>query len=131
MNLNETKEEGTTNAVDKSRVLIVEEDSLFTNVVELLLILQENLVIVGTVSPDIQAITTALEQTQPDVIIISDDIATANVQLILPLLKIHPHLRIITFNLDDNRLNVYDNREVDVTTVNDLVSAITDLPNKP
>ncbi len=112
--------------MEKSRVLIVEEDSLFTNVIELLLILQENLVIVGAVSSDIQAITAMIKQTQPDVIIISNDIATANAQLIMPLLKRYSHLRIITFNLDDNHINVYDNREVDVTTVHDLVSAITE-----
>ena len=111
--------------MEKSRVLIIEEDSLFFNAVELLLVLQENLEIVGAVSTNIQEIAAKIEQTQPDVIIISDDVATANTQLIIPLLKKYPHLRIIAFNLDDNRINVYDNREVDVTTVNDLVSAIT------
>lgn len=111
--------------MEKSRVLIVEEDSLFFNAVELLLVLQENLEIVGAVSTDIQEIAAKIEQTQPDVIIISDDIASANTQLIIPLLKKYSCLRIITFNLDNNRINVYDNREVDVTTVNDLVSAIT------
>ncbi len=116
--------------MEKSRVLIVEEDSLFSNAVELLLVLQENLEIVGTVSLEIQVIAAEIKQTQPDVIITSDDVATANAPLIMTLLKAHPHLRIITFNLDDNRINVYDNREVDVTTVNDLVSAITDTNDK-
>ncbi len=110
----------------KSRVLIAGEDSLFSNAVELLLVLQENLEIVGAVSHDVQAITAKIKQTQPDVIIISDEIASVNAQLIMTILKTYPHLRIITFNLDDNRINVYDNREVDVTTVNDLVSAITE-----
>ena len=119
--------------MEKCRVLIIEEDSLFTNAIELLLVLQENLEIIGAVPPNIQTITLEIEQTKPDVIIINDDIATANSKLIMTLLKTYPHLRIITFNLDNNRINVYDNREVDVNTVNDLVSAITDTDthNKP
>ncbi len=122
---------GFVGAVKKYRVLIVEEDSLFTNAVKLLLVLQEHLEIVGAVFLDIQAISAKIEQTEPDVIIISDHIATANAQLIMTLLKTYTYLRIITFNLDDNHINVYDNREVDVTTVNDLVSAITDTNDKP
>ena len=111
--------------MEKRRVLIIEENSLFTNSVKLLLVLQENLEIIDPVPADITLITGEIERTQPDAVIISDDIATANAQLIMTLLKTYPQLRIITFNLDDNRINVYDNREVDVTTVNDLVIAIT------
>jgi len=110
--------------VEKHRVLIVEEDSLFTNAVKLLLLLQENLEIVGTVSPDIPIITAEIEQTEPDVIIISDDIATANTPRILSLLKTYPSLRIITLNLDGNQIKVYGSREVTVTTTEDLVGAI-------
>ena len=91
------------------------------------MILQENLEITGAVPPDIEVIAAQIEKTRPNVIIINDDIATANAQLIVSLLKTYSHLRIITFNLDNNRINVYDNRQVDVTTVSDLVSAITEI----
>ena len=110
----------------KHRVLIVTEDTLFSDGVELLLVLQENLEIVGEAPGNAQAITAEIERTHPDVIIINDDIATADAQLIISLLKPYPDLRIITFSLAGNRINVYDNREVMITTAKDLVTAITE-----
>lgn len=117
--------------MEKCRVLIIAEDTIFSNAIELLLVLQENLEIVGAVSPDIEVISAQIKQTQPSVVIINDDIATANAQLVVTLLNTYSHLRIIAFNLDNNRINVYDNRQVDVTTVDDLVSAITEIHDQP
>lgn len=112
--------------MEKHRVLIIEEDSLFSNGVELLLVLQENLEIVGSVRADLQVVTAEIQATNPNVIIISDDIATSNAQLIMSLLRAYPDLRIITFSLEDNRINVYDKREVIVSTASDLITAITE-----
>ncbi len=110
----------------KHRVLIIEEDSIFSNGLELLLVLQENLEIIGHVPADMPAIITKIKDTQPDVIIINDNIATANAELVMTLLKTHPNLRIITLSLEGNLVNVYDNREVLVTTIDDLFAAITE-----
>lgn len=110
----------------KYRVLIVAEDSIFSNSIELLLVLQENLEIVSTVADDIQVIASEIECTRPDVVIINSEIATAHTDLVMTLLKTYTNLRVITVRLDDNRINVYGNREVPVTTIDDLVSAITE-----
>lgn len=110
----------------KHRVLIITEDSIFSNGLELLLVLQENLETIGTAPADLPAITAEIKRTQPDVVIINEDLATANPQLVMSLLKAHPDLRVITLSLEGNRINVYDNREVTVTTSDDLVAVITD-----
>ena len=44
----------------------------------------------------------------------------------MSLLRAYPDLRIITFSLEDNRINVYDKREVIVSTASDLITAITE-----
>ncbi len=87
--------------------------------------LRENLEIVGEVPINMQAITAKIKHRNPDVVIINDDVSTAGGQLIVSLLKTYPDLRIITFSLKDNHINVYDYREVLVTATEDLVTAIT------
>lgn len=107
------------------RVLVIAEDSLFINGIEMLIARQPGLESVGTVPADVGLITAQIERTTPNVVIINDDLATANDQLVLALLKAFPDLRIIAISLEENRINVYDNRAVKVTTADDLIAAIT------
>ncbi len=113
------------NIVKKQQVLVIEGNTLFINGVKLLLVLQEKLEIVGTVPTDIRAIATKIDQTQARVIIINDEATNGNSGLILPLLKSYPDLRVITLNLENNRINIYNSHEVMINTSQDLVAAIT------
>jgi DNA-binding NarL/FixJ family response regulator len=111
--------------VKKHRVLVIGEDNLFSNGVTLLLALNENLQIVNATSTEINAISGEIGRTNPDVIIINEHTAAADAQLIMALLKSHPNLRVITLSLAENRVNVYNNQAVTLTTGDDLITAIT------
>ena len=110
----------------KHRVLIIEDDTLFSNGVKTLLARQKNLEIIGATSGNIQNITAEIERTQPNAIIINDNLSIVHPHLILNLFKTYPTLRIITLSLTNSHANIYDNRAIIVTTVDDLVTVITD-----
>jgi len=87
--------------------------------------MQQNLEIVGTASAaDADFLLAEISRTQPDAIIFSDAFARNHDELVLTLLNKVPDTKIITINLDDNRLNVISNKEITVKTTQDLVEAI-------
>ena len=112
------------------RVLVVEEDSLFRNGIESSL-RHANMQIIGTAPADIHVIVAEIKRTNPTAIILNDQSDNIDAQLILNLLNIYPTLKIIGLSLEHNRLNVYGKQEVQVTTTDDLISAIIDSAGSP
>lgn len=110
--------------VKKHRVLVVDENSMFSNGVQLLLVTQKNLEIIGTVPIDLAVITAEIDRMHPNVVVINEKIVSSQSNLIVTLLKTYPTLRIIALNLEGNQINIFDNRQVVVETFDDLVSAI-------
>lgn len=115
----------TIHMMKKHRVLVVDEDSLFSNGIELLLVLQESLEIIGKTPANIQQIATRLEQTRPDVMVISDEFGATQPQFVLEMLTRYPALRVVVFSQMGNRVNIINNREVIVESAADLIAAIT------
>ncbi|MCG3211678.1 MAG: hypothetical protein FOGNACKC_05324 [Anaerolineae bacterium] len=109
----------------KHRVLVVDEDSVFSNGIKLLLVLQESLEIIGKTPANIQQIATRLEQTRPDVVVISDEFGATQPQFVLEMLTRYPTLRVVVFSQMGNRVNIINNREIIVESAADLIAAIT------
>ena len=110
----------------KHRVLVIEDDTAFSNGVKHLLGLRADLKIVGTAPADAQSLSAEIQASRPDVIIVSDEFAAGSAHLILTLLKSNPALRIFTLSLAGSSVSVYNNRQIAVTTVDDLVAAINE-----
>lgn len=115
----------TTQIMKKHRVLVVDEDSVFSNGIKLLLVLQESLEIIGKTPANIQQIATRLEQTRPDVVVISDEFGATQPQFVLEMLTRYPALRVVVFSQMGNRVNIINNREIIVESAADLIAAIT------
>jgi len=115
----------TTQIMKKHRVLVVDEDSVFSNGIKLLLVLQESLEIIGKTPANIQQIATRLEQTRPDVVVISDEFGATQPQFVLEMLTRYPTLRVVVFSQMGNRVNIINNREIIVESAADLIAAIT------
>ncbi|RMF00029.1 MAG: DNA-binding response regulator [Chloroflexi bacterium] len=111
--------------VKKHRVLVVDENSMFSNGVQLLLVAQKTLEIIGTVPVDLSLISAEIERLHPDVLVLNEKMVSSQSNLIFSLLKNHPTLRVIALNLEGNQINIFDNRQVMVKSFSDLVSAIT------
>jgi hypothetical protein len=74
------------------------------------------------------ALLLAVEKTQADTVIIHQ--GNHNDPTILPiqLLKDHPALRVITFSLENNAMEVYSKQEICVREASDLISVIENIP---
>jgi DNA-binding NarL/FixJ family response regulator len=110
--------------MNKRRVLIMDENSLFGDGVEQLLMRHNSIELVGAVSADFDVITTIVENSSADVLIINELLTKTHAQLIWQLLKTCPKLQIIVLSLEDNQLSVLNNTEVTVTTSADLIATI-------
>ncbi len=110
--------------MNKRRVLIIEDDSLFGDGVEQLLAQQQSIEIIGTVSADFKSIVETAENGPAEVLVINETLTKTHAHLIWQILKAHPQLQIIVLSLEDNRLSVLNNQEVSVTTSADLISTI-------
>lgn len=98
---------------------------MLSNGIELLLAARQNLELFSFSASGIQTIEAEIERVRPDVVIINEEPESIAVQQIFSLLKAYPSIRIITLSLEDNLINIYDNRKIAVTGVGDLVAAIT------
>lgn len=57
---------------------------------------------------------------KPDVVILDEDLVTANISDLVALTDRHPKLRLIVLGLADNQLRVFDKHIVQVSQVNDF-----------
>lgn len=110
--------------MNKHRVLIIEEDSMFGDGVEQLLMRHSSIDIIGAVSADFEVIIAIVKNSVVDTLVIHDLLTKTHAQLIWEVLKTCPHLQIIVLSLEGNRLRVLNNHEVTVTTSADLISTI-------
>lgn len=111
---------------EKHRVLVIEDDTAFSNGVKHLLGLRADLEIVGTVPVSAPALAAEIDTCTPDVIIVSEEFAAGSANLILNLLKLNPTLRVFTLSLTGSSVSVYKNRQIAVSTIDDLVAAINE-----
>ncbi len=110
------------------RVLVIAQDSLFRNGIESSLSGQPDMTIIGVVPADINVIAAEIRRANPSAIIIDSADTEENSSLLLHLLNVYPSIRLIGLSLATNRINIYNKREVCITAISDLVTAITGEP---
>lgn len=110
--------------MNKRRVLIIEDDSLFGDGVEQLLMQHHGIDIIDKVAADFDVIITIIKNSRADTLIIHERLTKTHAQLIWQLLRTCPRLQIIVLSLEKNQLSVLNNTEVTVTTSADLISTI-------
>jgi DNA-binding NarL/FixJ family response regulator len=95
-----------------------------TSGVENLLIRQNGMNIMSTALSDWATLANEIERFHPDVLIFDTSLRFTDLTSLLDLLKDTPELRVVVMNVHDNRVHVYDKREIIIKHASDLVAAI-------
>ena len=79
----------------------------------------------------LDALIKVVDKLKPDVVIIHLGDCAGNLNLPTGLLQVHPGLKVITVNPNNNQLEVYSKQNIKVKAASDLIAAIeTDLSNQ-
>lgn len=106
------------------RVLVCHHSSLVGLGVESLLAPNADLVLVNSDALSEVTLLTAIENNQPDVVILEECMPYASKTLISHILVEYPNLRVITVNIRNNRLNIYQKSDVILKQASDLVNVV-------
>ena len=77
---------------------------------------------------DLDALISAVETTQPDIVIINQACNADLTNLPLQLLQDHPAIKVITIGLENNVMDVYSKQKVLVKQAADLITVIENAP---
>ncbi|MCK4977321.1 MAG: response regulator transcription factor [Anaerolineales bacterium] len=106
------------------RVLIVTSELLLREGVESLLSREVDLNIMSTRYIDEATLTQEIDHYQPNVVILDERLEYTDLTNLFDLLIDYPRLRVMVVNVIDNKVNVYDKTEFEVSHSYDLISAI-------
>ena len=73
---------------------------------------------------NIEALILAIDKLNPNVVCIHQDNRTENSNLPMQLLQNHPGMKVITFSLQDNLIEVYSKHNIMVKSASDLISVV-------
>jgi DNA-binding NarL/FixJ family response regulator len=105
------------------KVLILESDLLLSAGLENLLLGQKNLDVHGVTCSNVGELNAAINQIQPDIIIADTTYVTVTSGEVLNYLKMHPGVKTILINLEDNQIEVYDNKRIFIREIGDFLTA--------
>lgn len=111
------------------RVLIVESELLLGAGVESILAGHTGLDVAGISPCDQAVLVEEIRVFRPDIVVMDVVTRFASATNLLALLEDCPKLRVLVMSVDDNRICVYDKREVLVTQVRDLLDIICESQN--
>jgi len=106
------------------RVLMVDGDCLLSAGLHSILAPRTNLEVRTIVFIDIPHLTAYLHSFAPDVVILDELSLSAHVSGLLEAFLSFPKLRVISLNIDNNRLQVYEKKQVLVTTPEDFFAEV-------
>ena len=109
--------------MSSKKVLILESDLLLNAGIENLLIGQKNLDVHGVMCRNLGELNEAINQIQPDIIIADTTYVSVTSGEALNSLKTRPGVKIILINLEDNQIEIYDNKRIFVKEIGDFLSA--------
>jgi hypothetical protein len=80
-------------------------------------------------SPDMRALSQAVEKIHPEIVIINQSPCTDGFFPPIQLIEAFPELRVITVNPDNNVVEVYNKQEIRIKEAADLLSIIAEYPD--
>lgn len=107
----------------KSVVIIHHEFPLLAGI-ERLLSTVAGLKLITVSSTDVVDIVNEINQLQPEIVILDENLPGDGTSRLLNLLITFPELRLVVVNGLHNQLQVYDKKEVLVSCFDDLISAV-------
>ncbi len=106
------------------RVLVISGEQLLLAGVRHILDQEGDLEILSTPISDVVAITQEIELFKPEVIVVEESMPWANSLMMFDLLKAYPELRVVVVSADENRLQVYEKKEILIYQLGDFFSAV-------
>jgi len=106
------------------RVLIVTSELLLSEGIESLLSHEDDIIVIGTQFTDESDLAKDIDHYQPDVVILDERLEYSDLTKLFDLLIDFPRIRMMVVNVIDNKVNVYDKSEFEISDSNDLVFAI-------
>lgn len=114
----------TKNSVPLKRVLVIETEALLSAGLVCLMKAQEGLEVHTVEFQNVSALVEVIQSLNPDVIVIDANFLADNVYDFLPIWVEFPKVRVVSMSLNDNNLQVYDKRSLQVKQSKDFFSAI-------
>ena len=116
----------------KTRTIVLwGREDILSSSVELVLTGQKGWNVVSISDEEnFEALIVAVEKVHPDVVIIQQGDHSSNSYPLMKLIQDHPGLRVITVNLNDNRMEVYSKQDILVKSASDLIAVIKTDPIK-
>jgi DNA-binding NarL/FixJ family response regulator len=109
------------------RILVCHCDTLMGLGVESLLRADPDLVVIRSKSVTEAEIFADLKESQPDILILEENIPSANHVHILRILDRYPELRVITIRETDNRVNIDQKLDVELEQASDLIDVVSSI----
>lgn len=110
--------------MSRRRVLVVAGDCLFSAGLQNILSLRTNLEVHAVIFKDIPDLIVNIQSFNPGVVILDEIYFLANPTDLLEAFLSFPELRVIRMNIDDNRLQVYEKKQVLVRTPEDFFAEV-------
>lgn len=106
------------------KVNVILSESLIGKGVESILSREMDLSVTSTSFIDDAALNQQIERDQPDVVILDESLIINEMLSLFHLFASYPNLRVIVLSDGENRINIYDRQEIQVSHSADLVSAV-------
>ena len=115
----------------KPKMIVVwgSEDILSSSIEHFLASKEDWKVVRASKKEDLEALLLAVENTNPDIVIIYREESHWVFNLPLQPLLDHPAIKVITISLENNEMHVYSKQNICVKEASDLIAAIEDVPS--
>lgn len=85
---------------------------------------QEALDVIGKEIHDQKEMFRVIEQVQPDVVVVDEDILAPNLAAILTFLQGYPKTRMVILSLVENQIQVYDMQQIQLQQLSDFLAVL-------
>jgi len=110
--------------IEVKKVLIVLGDSYIANGVVSLLSEESDITVESTIYVQGCPLTETFDKHHPDVLILDENLLSAEQTYLSNLLINHPNMKIVVLSLHDNRVSVFHRSDLLISTPQDFISAI-------
>jgi DNA-binding NarL/FixJ family response regulator len=113
------------------RVLIIENETLLGAGVQSLLQDEANMEVIGISPSNLAELIQEIRRSRSDVVVLDEVTHLTGPTKLLALLEDYPKLRLVVVSANDDRVRIYDKREVLVTHTTDLLYIFCDSKDFP